>query len=193
MTTTYDQDKVQEEFYKGYTPKQKVQPSDESEIAKMFECRPIHKLITQTKAQSRTKKYMNADLLPYVGKVLEGYVVDITYHKQFNCVIRYDLMIDGKVVCGYDLMEVPGVSKETNLERKLRYMRTYGTRGKTFERAKTNGVTLASSLGALWAAHARLCNKRIKAYLKPFLSESGFVYFAMLSSELVYKVNKENV
>jgi hypothetical protein len=107
------------------------------------------------------EKYRNPSLKGYSGKCITAKMVGCTTYKNIGAVITYSF--EGKKI--YDVMDFPGNTKEVNDERKQRYMRMFGTKGKTIATALSNPLSFSSSIGAIWGNKIRLKKKDFEAVL----------------------------
>lgn len=107
------------------------------------------------------EKYRNPSLKNYAGKCITAKMVGCTTYKNIGAVITYSF--DGKKI--YDVMDFPGNTQEVNDERKKRYMRMFGTKGKTVTSALSNPLSFSSSIGAIWGNKIRLKKKDFEAVL----------------------------
>jgi hypothetical protein len=77
------------------------------------------------------------------------------------------------------------VPKELNDARKMRYMHLLGTHPKTIKSAMVSGRSLSGSLGTIWGHRIKHSGKRLQSFLRPFMADSGYVYFCLLSAKVV--------
>ena len=107
------------------------------------------------------ERYRNPTLKGYTGKRITAKMVGCTAYKNIGAVITYSF--EGKKI--YDVMDFPGNTQEVNDERKKRYMRIFGTKGKTVTAALSNPLSFSSSIGAIWGNRIRLKKKDFEAVL----------------------------
>ena len=146
---------------------------------------PLFGMKTPFKQPKKSSKYMNENMKPFIGKTVEAIVTGVSFHPAFGCVIQYSVKCDNANFRAYDILDCPGVSKELSDARKLRYMSLLGTRSRTMKSAMSSGRSLSGSIGAIWGHHIKDAGKHLKAVLMPFLSDSGYVFFNLLSAKIV--------
>lgn len=153
-----------------------------------FYSKPIQPLFGAKKHFQQPKKaskYMNENMKPFLGKPVEAIVTGVAFHPAFGCVIQYSVKSGNTNLRAYDLLDCPGVSKELSDARKLRYMNLLGTRNGTMKSAMVSGRSLSGSIGTIWGHRIKNVGKRLQAVLMPFLSDSGYVFFSLLSAKVV--------
>jgi hypothetical protein len=153
-----------------------------------FYSTPIQPLFGAKKHYQQLKKsskYMNENMKQFLGKPVEAIVTGVSFHPAFGCVIQYSVKSGNANLRAYDLLDCPGVSKELSEARKLRYMNLLGTRNGTMKSAMTSGRSLSGSIGTIWGHRIKNVGKRLQAVLMPFLSDSGYVFFSLLSAKVV--------
>lgn len=133
----------------------------------------------------KTSKYMNENMKPFLGQQLEAIVTGVSFHPAFGCVIQYSVKCENANIRAYDILDCPGVSKELSDARKLRYMNLLGTRNGTMKSAMVSGRSLSGSIGTIWGHRIKNVGKHLKAVLMPFLSDSGYVFFNLLSAKII--------
>lgn len=134
---------------------------------------------------AKKTKYSNSNMKPFVGTPIKAYVTGVTFHPTFGCVIQYDACTPQGSMRVYDILDCPGVPKELNDARKMRYMHLLGTHPKTIKSAMVSGRSLSGSLGTIWGHRIKNIGKRLEAILRPFMADSGYVYFCLLSAKVV--------
>lgn len=130
-------------------------------------------------------KYSNTNMKPFIGTPIEAYVTGVAFHPTFGCVIQYDAHTPKGNMRVYDILDCPGVPKELNDARKMRYMHLLGTSKRTVKYAMVSGRSLCGSLGAIWGHHVKHSGKRLEAILMPFMADSEYIYFGLLSAKVV--------
>ena len=149
---------------------------------------PIQPLFDKPKhfpKPAKSSKYMNENMKPFLGKPVEAIVTGVSFHPAFGCVIQYSVKSGNSNLRVYDLLDCPGVSKELSDARKLRYMNLLGTRNGTMKSAMISGRSLSGSIGTIWGHRIKNRGKHLQAVLMPFLSDSGYVFFSLLSAKVV--------
>jgi len=161
------QDKVQAEFYS-------IRPTAEPK----FET-PINKLTQQ--APTSSCKYANKDMESAVGLRITAYMIGCTVYPEVGSVITYQW--GQKKI--YDVLDVPGVSKESNDKRKMRYMQMFGTKPGTVQKALGNPWSFSASVGTQWGHHVKCLGRKLEAILEVYKAPSGYIYFGLVSGKIV--------
>lgn len=176
------QDKVQDEFY-SQRPTPTVETPSTSEpvftdsLKSMFDfSKPgnARKLAVGT-------KYMNKNVATEVGKQIKAYMIGCTVYPEVGSVITYQWG-DRKI---YDLMDVPGVSKAANDERKRRYLQLFGSRPDTVQKALDKPHSFSASIGTIWGHHVKGIGRKFEAVLDVYKSTEGYYYFGLASGSVV--------
>jgi hypothetical protein len=130
-------------------------------------------------------KYSNNNMKPFIGTPIEAYVTGVAYHPSFGCVVQYNARTPQGSMRVYDILDCPGVPKDLSDARKMRYMHLLGTHPKTIKSALVSGRSLSGSIGTIWGHRIKHSGKRLEAVLMPFMADSGYIYFGLLSAKVV--------
>ena len=133
----------------------------------------------------KNTKYSNTNMKPFIGSPIEACVTGVAFHPTFGCVIQYNASTPQGCMRVYDVLDCPGVPKELNDARKMRYMHLLGTHPNTVKSAMVSGRSLSGSLGTIWGHRIKRIGRRLEAVLMPFLADSGYVYFGLISAKVV--------
>lgn len=175
------QDKVQDEFYSQRpttieTPSTS-EPVFTDSLKSMFD---FSKPSNARKLAVGTK-YMNKNVATEVGKQIKAYMIGCTVYPEVGSVITYQWG-EYKI---YDLMDVPGVSKAANDERKRRYLQLFGSRPDTVQKALDKPHSFSASIGTIWGHHVKGIGRKFEAVLDVYKSTEGYYYFGLASGSVV--------
>lgn len=177
------QDQVQAEFY-SQRPTPTVETPSTSEPVFTNSLKPMFdfsKSGNVSKLGRGNNKYMNKNVATEVGKQIKAYMIGCTVYPEVGSIITYQWG-DIKI---YDLMDVPGVSKAANDERKRRYLQLFGSRPDTVQKALGNPHSFSASIGTIWGHHVKGIGRKFEAVLDVYKSTEGYYYFGLASGNVV--------
>lgn len=177
MTNQEFQDQVQSEFY-SHRPTPTVETPSTSEPVFTDS---LKTMFGKPMKLGRGNKYMNMPVATEVGKKIKAYMIGCTVYPEVGSVITYQWG-DRKI---YDLMDVPGVSKAANDERKRRYLQLFGSRPNTVQKALDNQHSFSASIGTIWGHHVKCIGRKFEAVLDVYKSTEGYYYFGLASGSVV--------
>lgn len=172
------QDSVQAEFYSQRPTEQTVQQQSTPEPTFTDSMTPLFRFKDKS-AKKKENKFHNNCVKTAVGTRITAVMDGCTYVEGYGAVISYKWG-NYKI---YDLMDVPGVSKAANDERKMRYLQMFGSRPETAKRALDKPRSFAASVGTIWGHHVKHDKKKIDAVLEVYRSGS-YCYFALISGQI---------